>query len=115
MAEETADTAEVNESAATENAPETETMDETPEKGEAVEFQPPSTFRIPENVKPGEEFDLVCSFKVKDGKLCLTKLGDTDMPKYKGGGWRGGSKPDYSEYSKGIMSDMSGMMGGGEG
>lgn len=116
---ETVDTAEVNESNATENAPETETMPEgAPEKGEEVEFEPPASFRLPENVKPGEEFDVVCSFKVRDGKLCMTKLGDAEMPygEEKGKGQKnryGRNKPDYSEMSRGIMADMRGAMGGG--
>ena len=92
-------------------------MDDKAE-GSRVEFAPPKSFNAPDNVEPGKDFDLVCSFQVKpDGKLCMTKLGDLDMPGY-------GSakdeektehKPDYGEYSKGIMNEMPQAMQSGGG
>lgn len=48
-----------------------------------VEFRPPAGFILPEGVGRGDEFDSVCTFKVKeDGTICLTKLGNTPMPGY---------------------------------
>lgn len=74
-----------------------------------VEFVPPKDFTPPENTSQDKDWDMVCSFRTKpDGRICMTKLGDTDMPGY-------GSKkdqkheesketkPDYSEYSQSIM------------
>jgi len=74
-----------------------------------VEFKPPEGFSPPENVEPGKDFDLVCSFQVKPtGELCLTKLGDHAMPGYDGKEGHDETKehmdkPDYGEYSKSIM------------
>jgi hypothetical protein len=45
-----------------------------------VEFAPPEG-SVPEGLGAGEDFDLVCTFRVKDnGEVCLVKFGDTDMP-----------------------------------
>lgn len=47
-----------------------------------VEFRPPDG-AVPEGTTAGEEFDSVCTFRVKDnGQICLVKLGDTEMPGY---------------------------------
>lgn len=49
--------------------------------GKRVEFTPPKDFSPPDNVEPGKDWDMVCSFRTKpDGKVCLTKIGDADMP-----------------------------------
>ena len=48
-------------------------------KSKRVEFQIPEGFMLPEGADT--DFDLVCSFRVKPGgTLCLTKLGDVEMP-----------------------------------
>ncbi len=72
-----------------------------------VTFTAPSSFSMPEGVQMGETFDSVCTFRVeKDGKLCLVKLGDSDMAGYDDKE----SKPSYSGYAK----DMQGAMQEGE-
>lgn len=59
-----------------------------------IEFVPPEGV-VPEGAQAGEEFDAVCSFRVKDsGQICLVKLGDTQMPGYDSAGYD--HKPDYS-------------------
>ena len=70
------------------------------DKSKRVEFAPPHGFTMPEGIDKNENFDLVCSFKMKDsGTLCLTMLGDTQMPGYDSSERH---KPDYSEYTKGM-------------
>lgn len=97
------------------------------ERGEKVEFVPPKGFKPPEGDK--QEFDLVCTFrKQEDGFLCMTMLGDTEMPGYdeksRSSQTEKDNKPSYGEYSKDIMAageqqggsneaDMGGMAGGG--
>jgi len=52
-------------------------------KSNRVEFDLPEGFTLPEGTEPGSEFDLVCTFRLKKNKkLCLTELGDFDMPGY---------------------------------
>lgn len=47
-----------------------------------VEFQPPAG-AVPEGLSVGDEFDLVCSFRVKpSGQICLIQLGEIKMPGY---------------------------------
>jgi len=94
-------------------------MDEKSESLKSVEFVPPKDFKPPENSQPDKDWDMVCSFRTKsDGKICMTKLGDVDMPGY--GSKKDESeaketehKPDYGQYSEGIMSSMAegGMSG----
>jgi hypothetical protein len=56
-----------------------------------IEFTPPPDFAPPENIEEGKDWDLVCSFRTKpDGTVCMTKLGDLDLPGY-------GSKEDHDE------------------
>jgi len=70
-----------------------------------VEFTPPSGV-VPEGTKSGEEFDLVCTFRVKpDGDVCLVMMGDTKMPGY---AEREKGKPSYK-------SEHDEMMGAGGG
>jgi len=49
---------------------------------------------MPEDVGDGEEFDLVCTFRVKNQTVCLVKMGDSEMPGYKDSSKH---KPDYSD------------------
>ena len=52
-----------------------------------IEFRPP-TGSVPEGLTAVEDFDSVCTFRVKaNGDICLVMLGDTQMPGY-------GEKPD---------------------
>lgn len=49
--------------------------------GDYVEFTPPSSITAPEgDGNESGEFDMVCTFKVKGSKWCMTKLGETPMP-----------------------------------
>ena len=66
-----------------------------------VEFKPPTGFMAPEGTKPGDEFDLVCSFRLKpNGDICLVELGDIEMPGYSDS--EDDSKPSYGEYAKSM-------------
>lgn len=48
-----------------------------------VEFQLPDGV-APDGVTAGEEFDAVCTFRVKgNGYACLVMLGDVEMPGYR--------------------------------
>lgn len=54
---------------------------------------------MPEGMGQGEEFDAVCTFRIKnDGTVCMVQMGDAKMPGYDGKDTD--SKPGYSEYSK---------------
>ncbi len=77
-------------------------------KGEYVSFRPPKGFMPPEaGDGEGDQFDLVCSFKVDpDGKLCMTKLGDHDMPVKK----EKEKAPDYKSMGQSIVSGTDQMM-----
>lgn len=65
----------------------------------------PDGWVAPEGIEVGEDFDQVCTFRMKGtGTLCLVKLGDADMPGYK-------DKEDKSERPQyGKARDM--MTGG---
>lgn len=70
-----------------------------------IEFQPPPGV-VPEGATAGEDFDLVCSFRVKaDGTVCLVEMGDVDMPGYDA---KGESKPTYGEYAKSMTEPSEG-------
>ncbi len=69
-----------------------------------IEFSaPPGT--IPEGTAAGEEFDLVCTFRVKsNADICLVVLGDVHMPGYSEKG-RDKGKPSYADEHKAMMGD----------
>lgn len=47
-----------------------------------VSFKPPDG-AVPEGTAVGDTFDLVCTFKLEGaGTVCLTKLGEHEMPGY---------------------------------
>jgi hypothetical protein len=76
-------------------------------KSKPVEFQIPKGFTLPEGAEPGEDFDLVCSLRVKpNGTLCLTKLGDVDMPGYGNGDDDSDGKTQYGK-ARQIMTGES--------
>lgn len=84
-------------------------------KSKPVEFQIPEGFTIPEGTEPGEEFDVVCSLRAKNnGTLCLTRLGDTEMPGYKDSKGDTAERPKYGQARDMMTSAMPGeqMMGG---
>jgi hypothetical protein len=79
---------------------------ETKDDSEAVSFRPPKEFTPPEGAaaEQGKEFDCVCSFKATpDGKLTMTKLGDTEMP-VPDEPAKMDHRPDYSDYSQEVQS-----------
>lgn len=76
-------------------------------KSKQVEFMPPQGFTVPEGVSPGDSFDLVCSFKMKDsGMICMTELGDTKMPGYDD---KQEERPSYGKYSEEMMAQGNNM------
>jgi hypothetical protein len=80
------------------------------EKGSRCDVKPPKEFQIPEGKKAGDEFDVVCTFRIEDdGTLCLTKLGETDMPTEKA---ESTAKPAYEAEAQEAVAGMG--MGQGE-
>jgi hypothetical protein len=91
-----------------------------PNSSKRIEFAVPDGFAIPDGTDPGKPFDLVCSFEPTEGgdpdgtgkgkMVCMTKFGNMDAPGYKDGKKsdtdRTDYRPDYSQYSKGMMDDM---------
>lgn len=70
-----------------------------------VRFNPPPG-TVPEGAQPGDEFDLVTTYRLdKDGQCCMTRMGDTQMDYDK----QEKSKPDYQDMAKNIMSDRMSM------
>lgn len=70
-----------------------------------VEFPAPKGFLLPEGVGKGDDFDIVCTVRVKeDGTLCLTKLGDTPMPGY-GEKAKGKQANDYSGLAESMQAE----------
>lgn len=66
----------------------------------------PKGASLPDGVEPGAEFDLVCTFKLEtNGKVCMTKFGDTEMENENSGSE---SKPDYSGYAQNMTAQMQG-------
>lgn len=103
-------------------AEDTKTGEESEPKSGKVEFTPPKEFTLPEGSNaPGDRFDSVVTLEVdEDGKLCLVKLGDYDMPGYgKAGeadrGKREGSKADQKPTYDAVISGVMGGAGGGAG
>lgn len=90
-------------------------MDSANHKSSKVKFPVPSGFEPPEH--EGDEFDLVCTFRVEGDHLCLTMLGDHKMEGYSDkADQTKDNKPDYSKMAQSIAgSDMSGgaMAGAG--
>lgn len=75
-------------------------------KTSKVEFQAPSGV-VPEGTQSGEEFDIVCTFRVKDsGSVCLTMMGDSKMPGYDD---KDSKRPDYKQYSQDMMQQGDAM------
>lgn len=68
---------------------------------------PPEGFTPPAGSEGGKDFDLVCTFRAKEGgTLCMTMLGDAKMPGYDED--EGEHKPDYKEYASGMQQQMMG-------
>ncbi len=72
-----------------------------------IEFDAPPGI-VPEGTKSGDEFDLVCTFRVKpDGDVCLVMMGDEKMPGYTTKGGDKG-KPSYSDEHEAMMGSGGG-------
>lgn len=72
-----------------------------------IEFHAPPGV-VPEGTKSGEEFDLVCTFRVKSsGEVCLVQMGDEKMPGYSERESKG--KPSYADEHEAMLG-----AGGGE-
>lgn len=74
-------------------------------KSRKVEFMPPQPFSPPEgSASVGDEFTMVCDFKITPNGVCLIKMGDTDMPGYgdkdSGGS---GNKQSYADYAASMQ------------
>lgn len=70
-----------------------------------MEFTPPAGV-VPEGTTPGEDFDLVCTLRMKEGgTVCIVKAGDVSMPGYDE---KSESKPSYDDYSKPMMETPMG-------
>lgn len=61
---------------------------------------------VPEGTSDGEEFDLVCTFRMKGTNVCMTQMGDEKMPGYDDKS----EKPDYKETAKTMQADMGSAM-----
>jgi hypothetical protein len=79
-------------------------------KAKPVEFQPPKDASLPEGIQPNEDFDMTCTFRLKDtGDICMTRFGEADMP------CAGGSqkyekqdKPGYGDMAQGMIDSGNG-------
>lgn len=72
-------------------------------RAKKVEFTPPEGI-VPAGAEPGETFDIVCTFQVKEGgTVCLVTMGDANMPGY----GKENSKPGYGEYVNSMKERMS--------
>lgn len=68
-----------------------------------IEFHAPAGV-VPEGTKAGDEFDAVCTFRVKsDGSVCLVMMGDEKLPGYsdKADKSRASYKDEHDEMMKG--------------
>ena len=77
-------------------------------KSKMVEFTPPKDVAIPEGATPGEDFDLVCTFRLGDkGTVILTRMGDAEMMKADAKDKMAKeNKPGYDDMAKGMMTTM---------
>ena len=68
-----------------------------------IEFKPlPNA--VPEGTQVGDEFDLVCTFRLEDsGRVCLTQMGDVKADYDKG---KPKYRPDYKDEAKQIQASM---------
>lgn len=81
-------------------------------KSQRVEFRPPKG-SVPEGMTANEDFDLVCSFRVKDtGDVCLVKFGDAEMPGYDGKASEAPAKEEHADMA-GKMMQAGPPAGGG--
>ena len=76
-----------------------------------VEFTPPPG-SLPEGKGIGDDFDLVCTFRVEQsGRVCLKTMGETPL----GGDDKDYQQPPgYGDMAKAIASSSGSMAGGDE-
>lgn len=80
-------------------------------KSKLVEFDIPENWMAPEGSEVGSDFDLVCTLRLKKGnKLCLVKLGSTDMPGYSDNDDSG--PPKYGQAKQMMTAGMPPMSPG---
>ena len=66
---------------------------------------------VPEGTADGDEFDLVCTFKLCGDKVCLTQMGDVKA----GEDGKTKYRPDFKGDAKEIQASMmSGEVGTGD-
>lgn len=66
---------------------------------------------MPEGIGVGEDFDAVCTFRMKGpGTICLVTLGDSPMPGYGAKDEAEKPKQDYSDVSQSLQ--QAGGQGG---
>lgn len=74
-------------------------------KQRKVEFMPPKDFQLPEGSNtPGDEFSMLCDFRVTPTGVCLVKMGDTEMPGYDE---KGESRKPYSAPDSDQSQEMT--------
>lgn len=79
-----------------------------------VEFKAPKGV-VPDDIKPGDSFDLVSTYRLKDnGEICLTKIGDAEMPGYDEGDYHDKQthRKSYGDMAASMQSAMSSQGGG---
>jgi len=77
-----------------------------------VEFKPPKGV-VPEDIKKGDTFDLVSTYRLKDnGQICLIQIGDAKMPGYEEDQYEHEEKEHREGYGN-VMDSMHAAMAGG--
>ena len=72
----------------------------------SIKFKPlPNS--VPEGTADGDEFDLVCTFKLCGDQVCVTQMGEVKAEEDKKTKYR----PDFKDDAKSIQSSM--MSGAG--
>lgn len=80
---------------------------------ERVEFQAPKGV-VPDDVKPGDTFDLVSTYRLKPGgEICLVQIGETKMPGYDEEDYDAKPAASRQDYGNMVDSMQSAMSSGG--
>jgi len=78
-----------------------------------VSFRPPPG-AVPEGTALGEDFDLVCTFRVEQGgQVCLTLMGDHKMPGTSEGAYKHEPKPSYTGEAQAMQQMSTASSGAG--
>lgn len=81
------------------------------DKNDRVRFKIPKGFAPPEGSEKDGKFDIVCTFEIEGGDLCLEKLGDFDMPDYDEKKETAEHKPDYKAEAGSMTQAMGNEAG----